>query len=142
MWQKWGGVHDIAYGDPHGRDESKNQQVWNCYAHVSIYVQQIHTVKIIPFVGLVCAPEIQNYAFASAYFAFRQNQWKTIQRHHFWICYCKIKYFTFWFVHFRLTRLRSTKTTNVKRTKMNLELQKAVKQMYFCVLVFYIGLIC
>ncbi len=42
-----GTVHDIAYGDPHGRNVIQNQQVWICCVHVSIYDQQMQKVEFV-----------------------------------------------------------------------------------------------
>ena len=86
------------------------------------------------FVGFIFKPEILNSALARAHLAFKRSEWKTFQRHHLWICYFQKRSFKLRFVHFWLTRLPSTKTSNLKHTKMNVEFQKMVHQMHYCVL--------
>ncbi len=134
-----GNVHDIAYGDPHRFVVCMSQfTASKCKKLNLLCAWKKHS----SFVGFILKAEILNSALARAHLAFKRSEWKTFQRHHLWICYFQKRSFKLRFVHFWLTRLPSTKTSNLKHTKMNVEVQKMVHQMHYCVLVFYGWLIC
>lgn len=144
-----GTVHVIAYGDPHGRTFFKTSKC-GFVVHMSQFTaskcKKLNLLcawkKHSSFVGFIFKPEILNSPLARAHLAFKRSEWKTFQRHHLWICYFLKRSFKLRFVHFWLTRLPSTKTSNLKHTKMNVEVQKMVHQMHYCVLVFYGWFIC